>query len=92
MLTNDLDGNMDCYAPPVEIFFLRTNLDSATLRAMKAQGMRTYSKVTHYEITGLRVEGSSPERVTVAFRKNPVSRSMLIFVQTRHTSALRLKR
>jgi hypothetical protein len=69
MLATDADGSAECYAPVVELFFRRKNLDRETLRRMSASGMRTWPHVDRYELSDYAFEPIGVDRAAVTFRK-----------------------
>jgi hypothetical protein len=69
MLSGDVDVQTNCYAPTVELFFRRKNLDRDVLREMKRSGMATYSDARAYRITDIQRESTNDDRVAVTFKK-----------------------
>jgi hypothetical protein len=70
MLNNDPDGQADCYAPFVELFFRRKNLDRETLRKMVRGGMSTWPHVDHYEISSFAFDPIRDDRAAITFHKH----------------------
>jgi len=69
MLSGNVDIQTDCYAPIVEVFFRRTNVDRATLLDIKRSLMVAYPDVRTYELSDLALESVSDDRAAVTFRK-----------------------
>jgi len=69
MLASDADGLADCYAPVVELFFRRKNLDRDTLRRMERAGMNAWPHVDHYQLSAFVFEPIREDRAAVVFHK-----------------------
>ncbi|HLK63870.1 MAG TPA: hypothetical protein VKU19_10555 [Bryobacteraceae bacterium] len=69
MLSNDLNGQVNCYAPKVEVFFRRKNLDREVLRSMKRSGMIGWAHTDEYEIRDIDYRMGQDGRPSVTFRK-----------------------
>jgi serine/threonine-protein kinase len=69
MLSGDVDVQTNCYAPTIELFFRRRNLDRDVLHEMKRSGMATYLDARAYRISDLQLESTSDSRVAVTFNK-----------------------
>jgi hypothetical protein len=70
MLGGDVDGQTDCYAPVVEIFFRRKNLDREVLRGMKRSGMVAWAHTDVYEISETDYQTLGDDRASATFRKH----------------------
>jgi hypothetical protein len=70
MLNNDPDGLTDCYAPVVEVFFRRKNVNRETLRKMEREGMSTWPHVDQYELSAFAFEPIRQDRASVTFQKH----------------------
>jgi hypothetical protein len=69
MLSGDVDAQTNCYAPTVELFFRRKNLDREILRKMKRSGMKAYPDVRAYRLTDVELQSLTESRAVVTFRK-----------------------
>lgn len=69
MLSGNVDAQIDCYAPTVEVFFRRKNLDRASVGDIKRSGMAAYPNVKTYRLSDLALASRSDERAAVTFRK-----------------------
>lgn len=69
MLASDADALTDCYAPVVELFFRRKNLNRETLRKMERGGINAWPHVDQYQLSAFAFEPISEDRGAVTFHK-----------------------
>jgi hypothetical protein len=69
VLQNDLEAQVGCYAPVVEVFFTKSNVQQSEIRKDKEAVLAAYPETRLYTITGLTVESLDAQQARVTFRK-----------------------
>jgi hypothetical protein len=69
-LTNDLAGQVECYAPVVAPFFQRSRLTLQEVAAEKQKIMKNYPRLKKYAISNVNFEQVSSDMVAVSFDKS----------------------
>jgi len=70
ILSNDLAGQVDCYAPTVAPFFQRPSATIQEVAAEKERVMKTYPLVKKYAISNISFEHADANKVVVSFDKS----------------------
>lgn len=91
MLSNDLAGQVDCYAPTVSPFFQRANASLREVAAEKERMMKSYPLMKRYAISNIVFEHADANRVVVSFDKSWEAQGSGIFAGSeRESLVLRL--
>jgi hypothetical protein len=69
MLQHDLEAQVDCYAPVVEVFFRKSNVPQNEVRSNKEAAFAEYPDTRLYAISDPTIESLGPEKAIVTFRK-----------------------
>ena len=69
MISGDVNGQTDCYAPVVQVFFRRKNVPREVLRRMKRSGMASYPTVKAYQLTNIHLESLTQNWAALTFDK-----------------------
>lgn len=69
ILKHDLEAQVDCYAPVVEVFFRKSNVPQNEIRKDKEAMFNEYPDIRLYTISDPTVESVAAENAIVTFRK-----------------------
>ena len=86
MLSNDLAGQVDCYAPTVAPFFQRPSVTLQEVAADKERMMKTYPLIKKYAISNISFEHTDANRVVVSFDKSWEAHGSRIFAGSERQS------
>jgi tetratricopeptide (TPR) repeat protein len=78
-LSGDLESQVDCYAPLVEVFFRKVNVPREAVRLEKKKVLEQYPRTLTYEISDLQLESLAERRATITFRKEWDARGLRRF-------------
>ena len=85
-LSNDLAGQVDCYAPTVAPFFQRRSATLREVAADKERTMKTYPLVKRYSLSNITFDHADASRVVVSFDKSWEAHGSRIFAGSERES------